>query len=268
MVVPNRKHLHLRQLFSFLCALTIGLISSVVAVAGEPDVSLAKRFPEPPRALAVDDVLYLQLSYDVPFPAEIGATAIDDTGRATGFNGGVDLIAAGRGRVVLWVGAYEPSRITEVEVSIHLERPDGAETVVRRVPVEATWAEGVQGAGRAPPWVNTYLAESERRQEDYGQSQDEPGFFSWLLLLMTPGYFALQIFLLIRYRGWMRVAAGLPLLISVPVYGLVFGLASVDAGVGLLPMFLYLAPPPLFVYLVLLMLGRIAWQDYLRPERA
>jgi hypothetical protein len=88
---------------------------------------------------------------------------------------------------------------------------------------------------------------------------DEPDWlFDFLMALAVasiPGYVCLQIFMLLRYSGGWRVAAGFPLIGTIPLA--IYTLAALAMGSNLWPLMMLFLAPPAFLYLVGLLIVRM-----------
>ncbi|MPY74750.1 MAG: hypothetical protein GEU87_10850 [Alphaproteobacteria bacterium] len=244
---------------AFLSLLAL-LAAGPLSAAEEPTIRIRVSAADPASGgrLAPRDTLYLRISYDSPVPLRF---------RAEGFSGetavteGVaynpaPVYPAGKHEALVWISYFGPARIDEVRIGAK----DAAWKPLRSLsyPVAAEWAAGAPRHERA-----AWAAELNDRQQAMTSSamtttDGSGGLGSFLVALAAasiPAYVCLQIFMVFRYSGGWRVAAGLPLVVMIPLA--LYTLAALAMGSSLWPLMMLLLTPPAFLYLVGLLIVRL-----------
>lgn len=230
--------------------------------------ALLNRFPEAGKPLAIRENLYLQISYDLPAGGEMTARAVDGTGRMVGIAGPGTRVAPGKGWFVTWISSFGAMDADTIEVLVH---PGAGEPprIVARLPVRADWSQAAEPAADRPPWLATHLGTDRTAEAAKGDALDARA--RWLAIVLfwsVPIYLAAQFVLLRVYHGAWRVAAGLPLVVTVPLVALILLAGLFRGEAGLLPLAVLFVSAPLLAYLLLVALAKFAWEDLRRPQRA
>lgn len=253
----------LRLACAFLSLLAL-LAADPLSAAEEPAIRIRVSAADPASGgrLAPRDTLYLRISYDSPVPLRF---------RAEGFSGETavtegaaynpaPVYPAGKHEALVWISYFGPARIDEVRIGAK----DAAWKPLRSLsyPVAAEWAAGAPRHERAA-WA---AALSDRQQAmtssamaaAMAETDGSGGLGSFLVALAAasiPAYVCLQLFMVFRYSGGWRVAAGLPLVGMIPLA--LYTLAALAMGSNLWPLMMLFLTPPAFLYLVGLLIVRL-----------
>ena len=245
-----------------LCLLRLlGASSGAQADGADPEVRVTAADPPRGGRFAARDTVYLKLTYRSAVPLRF---------RAEGYLGEAKVVRgamynpappypAGEHDALAWIAFREPARIDELRITV-----SGADWKPLRTlsyPIAAEWVSG--GSPRARAAWAAQLSDAQQAMATAAMAahsgQDEPdGLFSFLITFAAvsiPGYLLLQIYMLVRYSGGWRIAAGVPLLVMVPI-GL-YTLAALVMGSNLWPLMLLFLSPPAFLYLIGLLILRL-----------
>lgn len=244
---------------AFLTLLAL-LAAGPLTAAEEPTIRIRVSAADPSSGgrLALRDTLYLRISYDSPVPLRfrgtgyIGETAVTE---GAAYNP-APIYPAGAHEALVWISYFGPARIDEVRIGAK----DAAWKPLRSLsyPVAAEWAAGAPRHERA-----AWAAELSDRQQAMTSSamtmtDDSDGLGPLLMALAAasiPAYACLQLFMMLRYSGGWRIAAGLPLVGMIPLA--LYTLAALLMGSNLWPLMLLFLTPPAFLYLVGLLIVRL-----------
>lgn len=248
----------LRLACAFLSLLAL-LAAGPLSAAEEPAIRIRVSAADPASGgrLAPRDTLYLRISYDSPVPLRFRAEGFSGETAVTGaaYNP-APVYPAGKHEALVWISYFGPAHIDEVRIGAK----DAAWKPLRSLsyPVAAEWAAGAPRHERA-----AWAAELSDRQQAMTSSamaatDGSDGLGSFLVALAAasiPAYVCLQLFMVFRYSGGWRVAAGLPLVGMIPLA--LYTLVALAMGSNLWPLMLLFLTPPAFLYLVGLLIVRL-----------
>ncbi len=238
------------------------IVFSLVSAASAVELTLVRTSPFRDATLPRSGQLYLEVEYESAEPLRIQARAYRDGKPAPerqAMNASV-LHPAGKRRALVWVSFFEPAAIDEIRVTAHDDRWQPLR--ILSVASRADWTKR-SGAYRAPPqWVSDHI-EAESRMADAHPVEEATGgglvglAIMAIAMIALPGYLVLQVTGLRRFAGLWRYAAGVPLLLMVPV-----ALATMAGLVGssnLWPLLLIFATPVAVLFLLALFAARRLW---------
>lgn len=230
-----------------LCAALCGTAHAEVRLR------LVEAFPSSPAPLAHWQRYYLRVAYTSDQPVRIGADPFLGAAAVPGTSSGSPVSAAGSGEALYWIAYTKPARVDRL-VIYATDESWAKRLATLEVPVQLAWT-GEKAAPVTPPeWVSRLQAarDAQQRLEAAARAREPVnpawGFAFFLAGWSIPGYFALQGFLLWRWRGGWRIAAAIP---AVPM-AIVLGHAifALIAGSNLFPLFLLFLCPPALLYLL------------------
>lgn len=244
---------------AFLTLLAL-LAAGPLSAAEKPTIRIRVSAADPAAGgrLAPRDTLYLRISYDSPVPLRfrgtgyIGETAVTE---GAAYNP-APVYPAGKHEALVWISYFGPARIDEVRIGAK----DAAWKPLRSLsyPVVAEWVAGAPRHERAA-WA---AALGDRQQAMTSSAMtvtdDSSGlgrFFWELAAASIPAYACLQLFMMLRYSGGWRIAAGLPLLGMIPLA--LYTIAGLLMGANLWPLMMLFLTPPAFLYLIGLLVVRL-----------
>lgn len=215
------------------------------------------------RILAIDppsgaimykgDALHARIAYRSEVPLHFQMEGYFDGAPNRGAHSSpVPLQPVGEGETIAWLAYQGAAYLDEVRLKVMDERWQIIDTVTMRVSVGWQSEAGTRPQSHAD-WVVRLNDEQQASIRNTVRSQtDEAGYGFGLLFMLVgwsvPGYFALQIYMLKKYRDRWRKASLVPLLVMVPL--LLHALFALSAGSNLWPLLLIFASPFAFVYLV------------------
>jgi hypothetical protein len=225
-------------------------------------VEIVETDPESEATLDAREPLYLRIAYDSDVALRFQAAGFVDgmEARDTEAMNIAPSYPPGRGEAVAWVSYEAQTRIDEVRVAVFDASWKKLDTVT--YPVDTHWTGVAPKAWRQPAeWARRMSAEQQSmRDPGNARSQVTDSGFNLVIMLAgwsIPGYFILQIYLLLRSRGRWRTAAGLPLLVTVPLTA--YTLYALLAASNLWPLMMLFLMPFAFVYLVAVWLAKRIW---------
>lgn len=251
-------------------ALLAAIATAVPAVTQTPSRTAFKIValdPGPNSTLGTNDRLYLRISYESPVPVRFVAKAIrQGVEQEEAFTSSTPPFDAGRGEAMAWLALPIPVRIDEIRVTAYDIEWQELGTLTNEV--VATWENAENAQPREPAeWVGPLLKQHRHAFDtafDPQPQQPAPLFdiFFLISVLAMPVYLALQLRMLVRYRGRWQWYAAAPLLPFVPM-GLysVFGL-GLSSSLWVIFLFRYMTVALLY----LLILWVVKWVKD-RPER-
>ena len=249
----------LRVACAFLSLLAL-LVSGPHSAAEAPAIQLRVNAADPASGgrLAVGDTLYLRISYSSPVPLRFRGTGyIGETEVTEGaaYNP-APVYPAGEHEALVWISYAGPALIDEVRIGVK----DAGWKLLRSLsyPVMAEWAAGAPRRGRAA-WAAQLSDRQQAMTSDSMAGTDgSDGLASLLMALAAasiPGYVCLQLFMLYRYSGGWRIAAGLPLVVMIPLA--LYTVAALAMESNLWPLMMLFLAPPAFLYLAGLLIVRL-----------
>ena len=204
------------------------------------------------------DALHVRIGYRSTQPVRfqiagfVKGTRITQTSSST-----TPAYPAGNGEAIAWFEPHNPVYLDEVRIIVLDQQWQPLHTLA--TPVNFLWDREPSATARQPAaWVSALsdeqqtLVHAPKQPAAVGDGIDH---WSWLIMLMgwsIPGYIALQIFLLRRYREGWRTAALAPLALMIPLLG--YTLIALLAQSNLWPLMLLMLTPIAFVYLAVLAL--------------
>lgn len=244
----------MRRVFAVfgVVALLMLAASAPARAASLPEVRIADTDPPLSQNLSRNTTLYLHLRYrsDIPLRAQVkgffqGAEVVD----GVSWNPSPPY-PAGEGEAIVWIAYSKPTRLDELRVEIS----DGnwEPVLILKQPANIAWTGLVADEPERTEWVKRLSdAQQKATHESFKAiGDDTPGYLiGFVAIISLPGYFVLQILFGLRWSGWWRIAALLPLAIMLPAIGhAVFALA---AGSNIWPIVMILTAPIGFLYLVI-----------------
>lgn len=215
--------------------------------------------PRGSASLASHHRLYARLSYRSAEPVRLvahgfasGERVVDGARMSPGV-----VYPAGAGEAIAWVSYAGPLAIDELRVDA--TNATGVVLATASEPVDARWSPGAPASSRAAaPWVGPLDAAQQAMATSATGSRGETGFGDHLLFallgLSIPGYFVLQVYLVMRSRGRWKTLAKLPLLFMAPIVA--YTIFAFAASSNLWPLLLLFSTPVAFAYLLVLSLSR------------
>jgi hypothetical protein len=240
--------------FAFIVAAIViaTLVVGGVRAASLPEVWIADTDPPLTQNLNRGTVLYLHLRYrsEAPLRAQVkgffeGAEVVD----GASWNPSPPY-PAGEGEVIAWIAYSKPTRLDELRVEVS----DGKwqPVLILKQPANVAWTGLVADEPTRAEWVKRL---SDAQQDATRQGIETIGndsfgnLIGFLVMISVPGYFVLQILFGLRWSGWWRIAALVPLVFMAPALG--HAVFALSAGSNIWPIVLILAAPFGFLYLVI-----------------
>ena len=228
-----------------------GLGMGSAAAGASPDVRIADTDPPLTRNLSRNTVLYLHLRYRSEAPLRV---------QVKGFLEGAEVVdgvswnpsppyPAGEGEAIVWIAYSKPSRLDELRVEIS----DGnwQPVLILKQPANIAWTGLVADEPERAEWVKRLRdAQQKATHESIAKIGDDwPGnLLGFFAMISVPGYFVLQILFGLRWSGWWRIAALIPLAIMLPAIG--HAVFALSAGSNIWPIVMILTAPIGFLYLL------------------
>lgn len=229
----------------------------------QPQVEVMAIDPQPDATLQRGEPIYLRLRYQSSEPLRFQAALFyrgQELRQQTAYNA-APLHPAGSGEALAWVSHNGKAKADSLHVRIsdrHWKQLDE-----KVLPVDLHWTGSVPAQRRpAADWVaplaaaeQTLLSAAHARSMGAGND----GVDRWMVIVLlmgwsVPGYFILQAMLWRRWQGGWRLAARLPLLLTLPLTA--YTLFALAAGSNLWPLMMLFLMPLAFAYLLALMLIR------------
>ncbi len=245
-----------------LLATVAAFVPAVAQTASRTAFKIVALDPGPNSTLGTNDRLYLRISYESPVPVRFAAKAIrQGAEQGEAYTSSTPPYAAGLGEALVWLGFPTPIRIDEIRVTAYDMEWQELGTLTNAV--VATWESREDGQPRATAeWVGPLLKQHRHAFDtafDPQPQQPAPLFdiFFLISVLAMPVYLALQLRMLVRYRGRWQWYAAAPLLPFVPM-GLysVFGL-GLSSSLWVIFLFRYMTVALLY----LLILWVVKWAN-------
>lgn len=219
-----------------------------------PQVRVVQSDPGLAGRLGDGEALYVRLAYASGVPLRFRAE-----GYAAGHNvsdgamyNPAPAYPSGEGEALVWIAYRGAATIDTIRITVLDENWRPLSVLDLRASLE--WTRGGAGAARPlPAWVQRLSGEQQAAAARLSvEAQDEEGAAgAWILAalwLSVGGYFALQAVSLLRFGSGWRLAASMPLVVTVPL--LVYTLAALLFGSNLWPLALLVVAPVAFVYLL------------------
>jgi hypothetical protein len=244
-----------------------------VAAADELSVRIVATDPASTETLYRGESLSVRLAYEAAIPLRFSVEGFAHGERLTGAHSNtVPVYPAGRGEAIVWLGFHSPVYLDEVRVRVMDEHWQVRDVLEQ--PVSFFWDRQPRAAPRAEAgWVaelnaaQTNMVRAAAAAQAAGQAGEEGvDYLTVLLMLMfwsVPGYIALQVYTLARYRDGWRKAALVPLVLMVPL--IAYTLFALIAGSNLWPLMLIFLTPVAFLYLAGLLLLRFSRRRSQKP---
>lgn len=236
-----------------MLAMLLVLLPFPVMPQASPTVEITNRHPVAGDVLAVDQPLYLRISYRSDIPLRFQLRSAGDA-RLSAFMNPAPVYPAGTGEALVWLAHRKPLYLDSATLLVF--DADWQELEVMDVPVRARW-----GTGGLPPaeprWVNDLRRQQQEMVRTAAAAANSERGGTWLVPLMAlaiPGYLILQFLVWRHWRGGWRIAGLLPVWVAVPL--IAYTAALLIAGSNLWPAMLLLLMPLLFLYLVGLSIAR------------
>lgn len=257
-----------------LLALTLTLLPMAVALAAEaPQVRIIATDPVGSEPLHQGEALSLRLAYRSENPLRFQIDGFAGGERRTDVETGtVPVYPPGQGEAIVWLRLRNGGFLDEVRVRVMDAQWQVLTVVVQPGPF--FWESRPGAAPRtSAPWVaelNQAQAAMARASAAAAAAEAEGGFDGWGLLVIlmgwsVPGYLALQVYMVARWRGGWRKAALAPLALMIPVGA--YTLFALVAGSNLWPLVLLFVSPFAFLFLAALWLLRQLRAPSRKPEK-
>ena len=247
--------LHLARVLFCLVLLASGALADD---ASSLHVRVSAADPASGGRLSVRDAFYLKISYRSAVPLRFRAEGYMGETKVEGkvMYNPAPVYPAGDHDALVWISYVEPARIDEIRIAVF--GADWKRVRSLSYPVAAEWIQG--GAKRARPAWAARLSDRQQAMASAAMSETDrsdgiASFFMAFAAASIPGYVCLQLFMLFRYSGGWRVAAGLPLVGMIPLA--LYTLAALAMGSNLWPLMMLFLTPPAFLYLVGLLIVRL-----------
>jgi len=246
-----------------LPALMILFLLCVAPVWADFDlhVQLAETDPESGGSLAVDQQLFLKVTYrsDIPLVFRYSAYLHGEKLEAGFYSGHPELQSAGESQALGWIGFSTVTHIDELRVEIlNGERQKIAE--ISR-PFEFSWkqAAAIPGERQKADWVKKLERHEEwQRAQTFDPFEQRKKtlneFLFYLNCASIPLYLLLQGYALWRFRGRWRDLATVPLVSLVPL--VLASLVGFGMELRYWVVFIFRGTPFALAYLVALWLAR------------
>jgi hypothetical protein len=244
-----------------ILALLAGLVISDAA-AGPVSLAVERSSVEAGASLPRWGAVYLDIAYSADQPVRIQASALKGgklAAKGQAMNGAV-VYSAGSGHALAWVSFSGPAEMEQVRITAYDENFKPLAAI--DMPFPARWSAEPASAGAEPPdWVSPLRDQENRIGAEYARAHppapDPVGdFMIYLMFLSVPAYFLAQAYGALRFRGWWRGAALVPLALMVPVVA--FTAFAVSAGSNLAPIYLIFSAPLAMLYFIGLFAARLA----------
>ena len=240
------------------CLVWLTVLTGLPAVAwnqeGPVQFTIAETHPAFPGRLGVGERLWIRLTYrttrQVRFWAE-GYAAGQKISKGASSNVAPPY-PPGEGEALIWIPFYRPTAIDEITIEAVDE---GRQPLVSiKVPARVEWSTVATGL-RPPEWAERLNRKQEQKLEELRQSEQRQHFALGLIIIAAGyisilGYLVVQPVLIWQWSGGWRIAALLPLLAAVPLFGHAW--LAFRAGSNLWPILLIYFMPLAFLYLVVI----------------
>lgn len=243
----------MRGILHIFAILVLSLLQAAAAKAEPVDVRITAQDPVS-SDLALRDTLSVRLAYKSSVPVRFQAKGLlkDKPVISGAMYNIAPLYPAGAGEAIVWIAYRTPSVIDEV--SIEVMGADWKPISLISLPVHVGWSGSLARRQQAE-WVGRLNAVQQSMANDAvaATPNHESNGFGILLLLMPVGllgYFILQPWTLMRFRGGWRVAALAPLAATAPL--LVHAMLALAAGANLWPLLVIFGLPLATLYLAAL----------------
>ena len=245
-----------KLVFIAVAMIAPSVMGSAIA-ASLPEVRIADTDPPLTQNLNRNNVLYLQLRYrsETPLRAQVkgffeGAEVVD----GVSWNPSPPY-PAGEGEAIVWIAYAKPARLDELQVEIS----DGSREplVILKQPANIAWTGLVADEPKRAEWVKRLSnAQQKETHESLAKIGDDwqGDLLGLFAMISLPGYFVLQILFGLRWSGWWRIAALVPLAIMLPAIG--HAMFALAAGSNIWPIVMILTAPIGFLYLVIAAIAR------------
>lgn len=243
---------------SLITGLLIFALVRNAALADMPVVEILDSDPPAGSTLHANEPLYLRLQYRSEQPLRFQVSGFLEGAKieqSASYNPAPEY-PAGSGEAIAWIAYYEMTDIDELQVIV--SDPHWKTLDKLPLPMALRWSGQPPAAQRRPAeWARTLNAQQQdmTRNRTRGAPSSAGGTMLWgtLMMLMAwsiPGYIALQIYMLVKYRGRWRKLALLPLWGTVPLFA--YTLFALAAGSNLWPLLLLFLAPFAFIYLLII----------------
>jgi hypothetical protein len=243
--------------FGRYCLAAMLILAAGLAQADQravPVVRIVESDPGLTGRLADGDALYIRLGYTSDVPLRF---------RAEGYADGSNVVEgamynpapaypAGEGEALVWIAYRGGATINALKITVLDE--SWQPLAVIDAPAAVQWTEAApRPASQRPDWIRRMSSAQQAAvtQMFETEQQDESASWAWVLnglWFSVIGYLALQALTISRFAGGWRLAAFVPLIVTVPL--LVYTVAALLAGSNLWPLALLLLAPLGFVYLL------------------
>ena len=243
-------------------ALLIFVAAPASAQQSPVEFRVAESDPGLTGRIGLGRTLYIRLNYKSERPVRFQAE-----GRAAGQKvalGASYNVAppnpAGEGEAFVWIAfGRVATTIDEIRINAFDERWQPLASI--NVPARLEWSGPAQ-ARSLPEWVDRLNRAQQESVREQARKAEEG--YEWIGGLMIGlggisiiGYLLLQVLLPWRFSGGWRIAALIPLLAAIPLFG--HAICALNAGSNLWPIGLIFLMPVAFLYLVLLLIVRSVW---------
>lgn len=235
---------------AILCLFLI-LISQICFAHNDSiSVKIIESDPSSGKTLNKNEALYLHISYESNIPLRFQAKAFYHGEDQKAAMNPAPAYAPGKGEAIAWVFFSEPNQIDEIKLDIFNSKWKKIKTIPFKININ--WRGAFAKNKRSAAVWTQKLKTEQQNMVDYGQNaQSDGGFWTDLILmfigLIVPGYFAMQIYMGIKYKNGWRKAAFVPLIIMIPI--IIFSVYALFQGSNLWPLYLIFIAPFGFVYL-------------------
>jgi hypothetical protein len=240
------------------CLVLLAVLTGLPAVAwnqeGPVQFTIAETHPAFPSRLGVGDRLWIRLTYRTTRQVRFWAEAYGAGQKISA--GGSSNVAPpyppGEGEALIWISFHRPTAIDELRIEAVDEGRQSLASI--KVPARVEWSTIATGE-RPPEWAERLNRKQEQKLEELRQSR-QPYEVALGLIIIAVGYISILGYLVVqpvlawRWSGGWRIAALLPLLAAVPLFGQAW--LAFRAGSNLWPILLIYFMPLAFLYLAVI----------------
>jgi len=240
--------------YRVLSALAVS-ISLVASAWGQNQIVQFKIVESDPGfsgRIGLNGTLYVKLAYNsdrsVRFRIE-GFAAGKKVETGAMYNPGPPY-PAGEGEALVWIAYRQPATIDEIRITAANERWNPLTTI--STPARIEWSAPVSTRQRTE-WAERLSRQQQevtsREMQKRSEGDEWLGgliiILGWISIL---GYFVMQPWMIYRFSGGWRIAALLPILAVVPLFG--HAMYALNMGSNLWPIGLIFLMPIAFLYLL------------------
>jgi hypothetical protein len=250
-----------KRIWLLLALAALPLFPPVAGADQAAEFKIATSDPFLSGHIRLNDTLYLRIAYksEEPIRFQVQGFAAGKKVVLGAMYNPAPLHSAGEGEALAWISFRQPAAIDELRITAYGRRWQPVGTL--SAPVTLEWDAFTPEHTRSE-WADRLShAQQQVTMHDMQKTNEGGEWIGFLLIaigyLAIPGYFILQPWTIYRFTGGWRIAAALPLLAAVPLFG--HAIFAFHAGSNIWPLGLIFFMPVIFLYLVaVIVLKRIA----------